>query len=106
MHSEYVEQREGHYYVATTRVSLDSVVYAFNRGESPERILENFPLIEMLSRIYGAIAFYLDHKAEIDQYLEISSRELEAQRVPLEIDNPALWQRIQRAKARIAENSA
>ncbi len=38
MHSEYVEQRNGGYYVAGTRISLDSVVYAFNRGDSPERI--------------------------------------------------------------------
>ena len=32
--SEYVEQRNGGYYVAGSRVSLDSVVYAFRRGES------------------------------------------------------------------------
>ena len=42
-HSEYIEQRDGGYYVAGTRISLDSVVYAFNRGDSPERILEEFP---------------------------------------------------------------
>jgi hypothetical protein len=32
---EYMEQRNGGYYVAGTRVSLDSVVYGFLRGESP-----------------------------------------------------------------------
>ena len=31
---EYVEQRNGGYYVAGIRVSLDSVVYAYLRGES------------------------------------------------------------------------
>jgi hypothetical protein len=31
MHSEYIEQRNGGYYVAGTRISLDSVVCAFNR---------------------------------------------------------------------------
>jgi len=40
MHREYIEQRNGGYYVAGTRISLDSVVYAFNRGESPEQILD------------------------------------------------------------------
>ena len=30
MHSEYIEQRHGGYYIAGTRISLDSVVYAFN----------------------------------------------------------------------------
>jgi hypothetical protein len=32
MENRYVEQREGGYYVTGTRVSLDSVVYAFLRG--------------------------------------------------------------------------
>ena len=67
MHNEYIEQRNGVYYVAGTRISLDSVVYAFNRGESPEQILGNYPLLGSLTRVYGAIAFYLDHKADIDK---------------------------------------
>ena len=40
--SDYVEQRNGGYYVADSRVSLDSVVYAFRRGEAPETILDHF----------------------------------------------------------------
>ena len=36
MRSEYVEQRNGGYYVAGTRISLDSVVYSFNEAQSPE----------------------------------------------------------------------
>lgn len=39
MAREYVEQRHGGYYVQSTRVSLDSVVYAFLRGESGDRRL-------------------------------------------------------------------
>jgi hypothetical protein len=31
---DYVEQRSGAYLIAGTRVSLDSVVHAFLRGES------------------------------------------------------------------------
>ena len=93
----------GGYYVAGTRISLDSVVYAFNRGDSPERILEEFPLLEKGSRVYGAIAFYLDHKLEIDKYLERTQHEFEASGVPLEKANPALWKKIQRAKAKSGE---
>src|SRR5437016_6689172 len=88
MHSEYIERRDGGYYVAGTRISLDSVVYAFNRGDSPERILEQFPLLDRVSRVYGAIAFYLDHKADIDQYLEDTERELEASGIPMEQADP------------------
>ena len=33
MHSEYIEERNGGYYIAGTRISLDSVVYSFERWE-------------------------------------------------------------------------
>ena len=103
MHNEYIEQRDGGYYVAETRISLDSVVYAFNRGDSPERILEEFPLLDRVSRVYGAIAFYLDHKAEIDKHLEETQREFEASGIPMEEANPVLWEKIQRARVKMGE---
>ena len=106
MHSEYIEQRDGGYYVAGTRISLDSVVYAFNRGDSPERILESFPLLEKPARVYGAIAFYLDHKARIDKYLEETKREFESSGIPMEQANPVLWEKIQRARAKLGESRA
>ena len=102
MHSEYVEQRHGGYYVAGTRISLDSVVYSFNEGQSPEAIREDFPSLKR-AQIYGAIAFYLDHQAEIDKYLVDTEREFEGNAIPLAEENPALWERLQRAKAKIGE---
>jgi uncharacterized protein (DUF433 family) len=66
---EYVEQRNGGYYVSGTRVSLDSVVHEFLRGAAPETIFRSFPLLGSLERVYGAITFYLAHKAEVDQHL-------------------------------------
>jgi len=102
MHSEYVEQRNGGYYVSGVRVSLDSVICSFNRGESPDAIQENFPLLK-LSQIYGAIAFYLDHRAEIDQYLEDTMREFEGSAQPMSETNPILWEKLQQARARMAE---
>lgn len=106
MHSEYIEQRDGGYYVAGVRISLDSIVYAFNRGESPERILEEFPLLDRVSRVYGAIAFYRDHQGEIDKYLEETEREFEASGIPMAQDNPVLWEKIQRARAKMGESRA
>jgi len=103
MHSEYIEQRNGGYYVAGTRISLDSVVCAFRCGDSPEQILESYPLLGSLARVYGAIAYYLDHKPEIDEYLEKSEREFEAGSIPMSEENPALWQRLQRARAKVDE---
>src|SRR6516162_9975716 len=68
MAKEYIEERDSNYYVVGTRISLDSIVYAFRRGESPETIRQNFELLR-LEQVYGAIAYYLANRAEIDAYL-------------------------------------
>jgi len=73
MSKEYVEQRDGNYYVTGTRVSLDSLILAFRRGESPETICQNFELLQ-LEEVYGAIAFYLASQGEMDAYLERQGR--------------------------------
>jgi hypothetical protein len=39
----YIEQREGVYRVGDTRVSLDSIVYAFLEGHTAESIQQSFP---------------------------------------------------------------
>jgi uncharacterized protein (DUF433 family) len=69
MDRPYVEQRDGGYYVAGTRVSLNSIVYRFLDGLSPETIAsECFPTLT-LEQVYGAITYYLAHRAEVDAYL-------------------------------------
>jgi uncharacterized protein (DUF433 family) len=68
MAKEYIEPRDGNYYVANTRISLDSIVQAFRRGESPETICQNFELLR-LEEVYGAIAYYLANQAEVDAYM-------------------------------------
>jgi uncharacterized protein (DUF433 family) len=105
MHSDYIERRDVGYYVAGTRISLDSVVYSFNEGDSPETIQENFPALKR-AQIYGAIAFYLDHQAEIDEYLARSEREFEESTVPLRQANPELWGKLERARAKMGEPRA
>jgi uncharacterized protein (DUF433 family) len=55
---EYVELRDGGYFIAGSRVSLDPVVYAFLRGESPEGIADSFPAVG-LEQIFGTLALYM-----------------------------------------------
>ncbi len=76
MSRDYIQNREGGYWVAGTRVSLDSVVYAFLRGAAPEGIAQSYPLLS-LEEVYGAIAFYLANQAEIDAMLAKNDREFE-----------------------------
>ncbi|MGI8741248.1 MAG: DUF433 domain-containing protein [Bryobacteraceae bacterium] len=68
MTKEYIEERDGNYYVAGTRISLDSIVHAFRLGESPETICLNFELLR-LEEVYGAIAYYLANQADMSAYL-------------------------------------
>ena len=68
MTKQYVEERDGHYWVAGTRVSLDSIVYAFLEGKSAESIALSYPVLT-LEAVYGAIAFYLSDRDTVDAYL-------------------------------------
>jgi uncharacterized protein (DUF433 family) len=68
MAKEYIEERDGNYFVAGTRISLDSIVHAFRRGESPETICRNFELLR-LEEVYGAIAYYLANQTPLDAYM-------------------------------------
>jgi uncharacterized protein (DUF433 family) len=97
MVSEHIEERGGVYYIPGTRISLDSIVYAFREGCSPETIREDFEGLS-LAHVYGAIAFYLDHQPEIDAYLSQRKQqwtELERQGTPV---SPDLQTRLERAR--------
>jgi len=70
----YVEQRDGGYYIAGTRIALDSIVLAFKNGEPPEAILRSFPMAGPLVRLFGAIVFYLENKEKVEAYLADQER--------------------------------
>jgi uncharacterized protein (DUF433 family) len=99
MENTYVEQREGGYWIRNTRISLDSIVYAFKRGAAPESIVRSFPLLS-LEEIYGAITFCLSHEEEIDAYLLQAETQLDAEsesrNTQARTANPELFQRFER----------
>lgn len=59
----------GVYRVGETRVMLDSVVAAFLQGHSAETIQQQYPALT-LEEVYGSIAYYLGHRAEMAAYLQ------------------------------------
>ncbi|HUE83316.1 MAG TPA: DUF433 domain-containing protein [Pyrinomonadaceae bacterium] len=65
---EYVKWQDEAYKVVGTRISIDSIVYAFRAGVSPESIQRSFPTLT-LEQVYGVIAFYLGNTADVDKYL-------------------------------------
>ncbi len=98
MSKEYVEQRDSGYWIKGSRISLDSIVYGFLRGASPESIAHSFPLIS-LEEVYGAIAFYLAHQAEIDAYLQLGGAEFETLRQASRQANPLLYRKLEEARS-------
>ena len=75
--------------VAGTRVSLDSVIHAFNEGATPEEIAQDFPTLD-LAAIYAIASYYLQNRAEVEKYLarraverEVMKKETEARFNPL-----------------------
>ncbi|HTB13678.1 MAG TPA: DUF433 domain-containing protein [Bryobacteraceae bacterium] len=99
---DYVEERNDGYYVAGTRVTLESIVYAFRIGESPEMILRNFSALT-LEQVYGAITYYLSHKAEVDAYLIKTEKQWDdfARENPVP---PALRAKLDRARQELLAN--
>jgi uncharacterized protein (DUF433 family) len=104
MSKEYIEQREGGYYVAGSRVSLDSVVYAFLRGESPEGIVESFPALT-LEQVYGAIACYLANRDQIDAYLRAGEQDFERLRAESRKQHPLLYAKLEAARISTSKQS-
>ena len=60
--------------VAGTRVTLDTVIRAFQRGATPEEIAQDYPAVS-LPDLYAVIAYYLRHRSEVDEYLGRRARE-------------------------------
>lgn len=97
MSKVYVEKVGDAYRLAGSRVSLDSVVYAFLGGQSPESIADGFPTLS-LEHVYGAITFYLSNRDEIDAYLTQGDEEFETLRRASREANPQLYKKLEEAR--------
>jgi len=62
--------------VGGTRVTLDTVVEAFREGLTPEEIQQQYPSLG-LTHVYSAIAYYLQHRSEVEEYLRERARQRE-----------------------------
>ena len=69
--------------VTGTRVSLDSIIYAFNEGETPEEIVQQYPTLD-LKDVYAVISHYLQNQDEVEGYLE--QRKVQRQELRKEIE--------------------
>lgn len=98
--SDDVDHHDGGYWLARSRVSLDSVVHAFQEGQTAESIAQSFPVLS-LEAVYGAITFYLANREQIDQYLARARAQYESQRQTARDADPAFYQKLSDARGRI-----
>lgn len=76
-HKEAVPLRanaDGVILVGQTRVPLETVIHAFDRGDSPEEIVMQFPVLA-LADVYLVIGYYLNHRAEVEAYVKEADAE-------------------------------
>lgn len=69
--------------VGGTRLTLETVVSAFDAGATPEEICEDFPELE-LADAYAVVTYALRHRSEVDQYLAGRRQQAEAIRRDIE----------------------
>jgi uncharacterized protein (DUF433 family) len=100
MAKDYIEERDGGYYVAGTRISLDSIVECFNEGLSPEAILNEFDTLN-LAQVFGAITYYLENQSFIDAYRVRQKQRSEVMRRDAEPLPAGLRQRLDAAREQL-----
>ena len=54
--------------VSNTRVPLDTIVKAYQLGQTPEQIAYSYDTVP-LAAIYSIIGYYLSHRDEVESYL-------------------------------------
>jgi len=96
MNKQYVMKNDQGYWVSGSRVSLESVIFVFLDGFSPETIVaECFPMLT-LEQVYGVITYYLSHRREIDVYLQ--QVEVEAKAFQQGTRDPAFSRKLAKAR--------
>ncbi len=55
--------------IVGTRVRVMDIVLLHNRGRSPEEIIDSYEHLT-LAQVHAALAYYYDHKVEVDAAFE------------------------------------
>ena len=78
-----VQESDGTIHVTDSRVTLDTLVGAFQKGATAEQVQDSFPSLS-LQQIYATIAYYLEHQAEVEAYLKLRREEAASVRKEIE----------------------
>ena len=94
------EEPAGTFRIGKTRVTLDVLIDHYQHGYSCEQLVQAFDSL-CLNDVYSVIAYYLNHREEIDAYL--AGRAVEGAKLRTEIEqmmskNPARERLLTRLK--------
>ena len=101
VNTSYIQERESILYISDTRVALSSLTAAWrNEGYTAEELRLGFPSLS-LAQVYGAIAYYLDHQAGLDERFRADEERYQRQRASDRASDPEFYQRLDERKARL-----
>jgi uncharacterized protein (DUF433 family) len=101
MAKDYIEKREGGFWIIEKRVALDTIAYAYMSGYSAESIREALPALT-LEEVHGALAFYLANLPEVEATLVEDEKDLEKLRLAAREKNPLLFKKLEEARKSLA----
>lgn len=95
------KDQDGVIRVGRTRVPLETVIYTFNQGATPETIVDRYSALSLID-VYLVIGYYLLHQEEVDEYIRQQEARSEQVRAEVEARHPQVGIRA-RLLARLEE---
>jgi uncharacterized protein (DUF433 family) len=95
----------GDIFVGGSAVLLDTIVQEFEAGTPPEEIVRGYDTVRPAD-VYGAIAYYLGHKQDVEAYIQRRNREAEQLWRDIEATQPSAADLKARVKERWSRKKA
>jgi uncharacterized protein (DUF433 family) len=90
--------------IGASRVLLEIVIRAFERGETPEGIVQSFPSLK-LDEVYAVISYYLQNRAEVAEYMRQVEQDSQRIREQIEAAQPDMSDLRARLLKRLKQSS-
>ena len=99
--TSYVRERDGTLYVGASHVTAHSLIAAWrNEGYSAEELQASFPALT-LAQVYGAIAYYLEHRQALDTRFATEDQKYYQQRKQDREADPDFYRRLDERRANL-----
>ena len=82
--------KEGVVRVGNTRIPLETVIEMFHEGASAEQIVDSFDVLS-LAEVFAVFSYYLNHRADVDDYMRESREDAERVRREVEARQPDMF---------------